>query len=211
MVKGLWGRKIGMTQVFSDKQQVVPVTVIDVAHWYVTQIKTKECDGYSAVKMGRVKEKYTGQDFSTEWLKEPRKYFSDFKEVPFDTPAEAPEVALAIGNSADLATVLTKGDNVDVFGITRGLGFQGVVKRHDYAGGRATHGSKFHRRPGGMSCTRSRGRVFKGKGLPGHMGTEQRCMKNLEIIKIEPEARVVLVKGSVPGKSGSLVYVRKSR
>lgn len=206
MVSGIWGRKIGMTQVFSDKQQVVPVTVIDVAHWYVTQIKTKDRDGYHAVKMGRVKDKYTREVFSNDWLREPRKYFSAFKEVPLDEQSD-----LVVGTPADVGAVLAKGDNVDVFGITRGLGFQGVVKRHGFAGGRATHGSKFHRRPGGMSCTRSRGRVFKGKRLPGHTGTEQQVMKNLEVIKIEPEARVMLVKGSVPGKSGSLVYVRKCR
>ncbi len=110
-----------------------------------------------------------------------------------------------------LALFLAEGDTVDVFGITKGAGFQGVVKRHGFAGGRASHGATFGRFPGGLSFMRSRGRVIKGKRMPGHMGVDRRVMKNLEIIKIESEAHVVLVKGSVPGKSGSLVFVRKCR
>jgi large subunit ribosomal protein L3 len=205
MMKGLWGKKIGMTQVFSDEQKVVPVTVIDLADWYITQVKTKENDGYSAVKVGNVKSKYAGQPFSSEWLREPRKYFSAFKEIPLQEES----TEFIVGQLADIA-IIAKGDNVDVFGITKGAGFQGVVKRHGFAGGRASHGATFGRYPGGLSFMRSRGRVIKGKRMPGHMGTEQRVMKNLEVIKIEPDARVVLVKGSIPGKSGSLVYVRKA-
>jgi len=207
MVNGLWGKKIGMTQVFSDQNKVVPVTVIDIAHWYITQIKTKENDGYSAVKLGCVKSKFADHSFSHDWLREPRKYFSAFKEVPLDEGAGAIE----IGQQADATAQLAAGDTVDVFGITKGAGFQGVVKRHGFAGGRASHGATFGRFTGGLSFMRSRGRVIKGKRMPGHMGTAKRVMKNLEIIKIEPEARVVLVKGSVPGKSGSLVFVRKCR
>lgn len=206
MVNGLWGKKIGMTQVFSDKNKVVPVTVIDVANWYVTQIKTHEIDGYSAVKLGCVKTKHADLSFSTAWLSEPRKYFSAFKEVPLDGEVEG----LEIGMAADPAWI-AKGDTVDVFGITKGAGFQGVVKRHGFSGGRASHGSTFGRFPGSLSFMRTRGRVVKGKSMPGHMGAVQRVMKNLEVIKVEPDARVVLVKGSVPGKSGSLVFVRKCR
>jgi large subunit ribosomal protein L3 len=207
MVNGLWGKKIGMTQVFSDQQKVVPVTVIDVAHWYVTQVKTKEIDGYYAVKMGLVKKKYTHEQFSHEWLKSPTKYFSAFKEVRIQDAVANTQV----GQPADIAAILNRGDNVDVFGITKGAGFQGVVKRHGFAGGRASHGSTFGRFPGSLSFMRSRGRVIKGKRMPGHMGVDQRVMKNLEVIQIEPEARVILVKGSVPGKSGSLIFMRKSR
>jgi large subunit ribosomal protein L3 len=205
MIKGLWGKKIGMTQVFSDEQKVVPVTVIDLADWYITQVKTKANDGYSAVKLGQVKARYAGQPFSAEWLREPKKYFSAFKEVPVTEG-----FALVVGDATDIAAILSKGDNVDVFGITKGAGFQGVVKRHGFAGGRASHGATFGRFPGGLSFMRSRGRVIKGKRMPGHMGVEQRVMRNLEIVKVEPDARVVLIKGSVPGKSGSLVYVRKA-
>ncbi len=207
MVNGLWGKKIGMTQVFSENNKVVPVTVIDVAHWYVTQIKTQETDGYAAVKLGCVKPRYADLPFSKEWLSEPRKYFSAFKEVSMDEGTEGIE----IGQPAQTSEWITQGDMVDVFGITKGAGFQGVVKRHGFAGGGASHGSTFGRIPGSMSYMRTRGRVPKGKRLPGHMGVEKRVMKNLKVIKVEPEAQVVLVTGSVPGKCGSLVFVRKCR
>ena len=207
MVNGIWGKKIGMTQIFSDDNKVVPVTVIDVANWYVTQVKTKETDGYSAVKLGCVKTKYADLSFSNDWLNEPRKYFSAFKEVPMDEGTSGVE----LGQLADVAALFEKGDTVDVFGITKGAGFQGVVKRHGFAGGRASHGATFGRFTGSLSFMRSRGRVIKGKRMPGHMGTDRRVMKNLEVIKVEPTAHVVLVKGSVPGKAGSLVFVRKCR
>lgn len=117
---------------------------------------------------------------------------------------------MQVGNTVD-ASLLVKGDSVDVFGITIGRGFQGGVKRHGFAGGPSTHGDALGRRPGSIGYMRSRGRVIKGWRMAGHMGTERRVMKNLEIIRVEPEAKVVLVKGSVPGKSGSLVYMRKCR
>lgn len=206
MINGLWAKKIGMTQVFSDEQKIVPVTVLDVAHWFITQVKTKEQDGYKAVQLGCVKKQYAEQNFSVDWLSEPQKYFSALKEV-----ALTDDTSVKVGEVADLATIFAKGDNVDVFGITIGRGFQGGVKRHGFAGGRGSHGDKLGRAPGSLSYMRSRGRVIKGKKMPGHMGTERRVMKNLEIVKIESDARVVFVKGSVPGKSGSLVFVRKRR
>lgn len=205
MIRGLWGKKIGMTQVFSEEQKVVPVTVIDISQWFVTQVKTLKNDGYDALKMGRIKDKYATQEFSQDWLKEVNKYFSDIKEVRLDEAAD-----VQVGQLSDVSAILAQGDNVDVFGITKGAGFQGGVKRHGFAGGRASHGSTLGRHPGSLSFMRSRGRVIKGKKMAGHMGTERRMMKNLEVVKIEPEARVILVKGSVPGKSGSLVFVRKS-
>ena len=207
MVNGLWGKKIGMTQVFSDDNKVVPVTVIDISNWYITQIKTKEKDGYTAVQIGRVKDRFAKESFSNSWLSDPQKYFSSFKEVPVDEEAAGVEV----GQAADAAQFVAEGDMVDVFGITKGAGFQGVVKRHGFAGGGASHGSTFGRRPGSLSFMRTRGRVVKGKAMPGHMGVQRRVMKNLEVVKVEPDARVLVVKGSVPGKSGSLVFVRKCR
>lgn len=203
MVRGLWGKKIGMTQVFSG-EKVVPVTAIDVSNWYVTQVKTVEKDGYSALKMGHLKNKYSGQEFSIDWIKEPRIYFSEFKEVNLSDKASQ-----KIGDKADL-TVLSVGENVDAFGISKGAGFQGVVKRHGFAGGRASHGATFGRFTGSLSYMRSRGRVPKGKKMPGHMGTEKNVMQNLEIMRIEPAADIILVKGSVPGKSGSLIFLKKA-
>ncbi|CDK30513.1 50S ribosomal protein L3 [Candidatus Babela massiliensis] len=207
MMEGLWGKKIGMTQVFSSEKKVVPVTAIDISNWYVTQIKTKEKDGYDAVQLGCIKDRYQEQEYSQDWLKHPQKYFKALKEVKLGSTT----TDYSLGKVANISDILSEGQYVDIFGITKGAGFQGVVKRHGFAGGRASHGATFGRYPGALSHMRSRGRVIKGKKMPGHMGVEQRVMRNLEIVKIETEAKVVLVKGSVPGKSGSLVFVRKSR
>ena len=215
MVNGLWGKKIGMTQLFSEENKAVPVTVIDVSDWYVTQIKTTKTDGYNALQLGRVKKKYASEPFSTEWLRKCKTYFSDLREVayyPEDVkPAEdGEEVAgVKVGQPADEALKLQKGDVVDVFGTSKGHGFQGVVKRHGYSGGPKSHGSTMGRIPGAMSFMTACGRVIKGKALPGHMGVDRVAVKKLEVITVEPEARIVCVKGSVPGKSGSLVFVRK--
>jgi len=204
MMEGLWGKKIGMTQIFSDEKKVVPVTAIDLSNWYITQLKTKEKDGYNAVKLGYVKDRYQDKNFSADWLKEPQKYFKAFKEVKIESGSN-----LNIGDNADLKDVFTQDDNVNVTGITKGAGFQGVVKRHGFAGGRASHGATFGRFTGALSHMRSRGRVIKGKKMPGHMGADQQVVRNLKIVKIELDSKVVFIKGSVPGKSGSLVFVRK--
>ncbi len=205
MNAGVWGRKIGMTQVFSEKNKVVPVTAINIAHWFVTNVKTQERDGYSAVQVGCVRKRYEGMPFSADWLKKQKKYFGHIKEIRHEKPVEG----LTIGQEADFASILETGKAVDAFGVTIGRGFQGVVKRHDFTGGPATHGSNFKRRPGTMSFMRSRGRVIKGKKLPGQMGNDNCVMKNLEVVRVESDAKVVLIKGSVPGKVGSLVFLRK--
>lgn len=205
MVRGLWGKKIGMTQLFSEKG-VVPVTVIDVARWVVTQVKTKDRDGYDAVQIGRIKDKYSGKEFSTEWLKKPKAYFGFVREVKL----EQENADLTVGSPANFHTIVAAGDKVDVTGITKGCGFAGVVKRHDFNGPPASHGSTMGKKTGALSFMRSRGRVIKGKRMPGHLGVDQVVMQGLEVIKIEPESSVIIVKGSVPGKSGSLVYLQKA-
>lgn len=204
MVNGIWGKKIGMTQVFSSDNRVVPVTAVDVSDWFVTQVKTKERDGYDAIQLGCIREKQQGQQFSADWLRSPKQYFSALREVRLLDSA-----SFEVGQQPDIATLLEVGMSVDVFGITIGKGFQGAVKRHGFAGGPASHGAKLGRKPGSLSGQRSSGRVFKGKKLPGHMGCSQRVMKNLQIIKVESSAGIVFIKGSIPGKSGSLVFVRK--
>lgn len=206
MASGIWGKKIGMTQVFSDDQKVVPVTAIDVSNWCVTSVKTKERDGYDAVQLGCIKKNHSDQKFSAEWLRAPKKYFAVLREVRLDEPQE-----FTIGQSIGLTAFLEQGDLVDVFGVTVGKGFQGVVKRYNFSGGRGSHGDKMGRTPGALEGQTSCGRVAKGKKMPGHMGDRQRVMKNLKVVRVEPNANVVFVKGSIPGKSGSLVFVRKCR
>ena len=205
---GIWGKKIGMTQVFTDEGVVVPVTAIDLAGWIVTQIKQKNVDGYDAVQLGCLKQRYTNQEFSLEWLKDKQTYFVAFKEVSI---IAQDATALQVGSPVNIETLLAGGDNVDVFGTTIGRGFQGGVKRHGFRGGPRTHGDDLGRSPGSIGYMRSRGRVIKGIRMAGHMGCDRRVMKNLKVIKIEPQANVVLVKGSIPGKTGSFVFVRKCR
>lgn len=205
MIKGLWGKKIGMTQVFSN-EKVVPVTAIDLSNWLITQIKTKDKNGYTAVQVGKVKNRYSIQEFSADWLKKPKKYFSLIKEVRTEVPVSE---EIKIGQIAEPNLILNEGDFVDITGISIGKGFAGVVKRHGFAGGRASHGGRMGRSTGSLSFMRSQGKVVKGKKMPGHLGQKQKVSKNLEIIKFKPEAQVVFVKGSIPGKSGSFVFVKK--
>jgi large subunit ribosomal protein L3 len=207
MINGVWGRKIGMTQVFSENYKVIPVTVIDASDWLVTQIKTQAHDGYSAVQVGLLRKKYQGQNFSSEWLQDLRKYFSVVKEIRLLDEAHS----LQPGQTADVSQFLASGDSIEVSGITIGRGFQGVMHRHGHSGGKASHGDKLGRAPGSLSFTRSQGRVFKGRRMPGHMGVAQRVMRNLTVVRIESSSNVLLVKGSVPGKAGSLVFVKKCR
>jgi large subunit ribosomal protein L3 len=205
MSKSVIGRKIGMTQLFSEQNKVVPVTAIDLSNWLVTNIKSQERDGYDAVQIGLLRNKYAGQQFSESWLKKPKHYFYVLNEI------EKHELLndVIVGQAIDLCALLQIGQSFDIFGTTKGRGFQGVVKRHGFTGGRASHGPRFGRIPGSLGFMRSQGRVIKGKKLPGHMGDAQRVMRNLEVIRIEPEAHVVLVKGSIPGSTGSLVFMRK--
>ena len=203
MISGLWGRKIGMTQVFSDDQKVVPVTVIDLARWVVTQVKTQARDGYDAVQLGCVKKRYVTVPFSAEWLKVGSQYFSVYKEVRLSAP-----VHFDIGQEVDALSILSEG-SVDAFGISAGRGFQGGVKRHGFTGGVASHGSKLGRGPGSIGYMRSQGRVIKGTRMAGHMGIDTVGMQNLKIVKFDAQAQVVLIKGSVPGKTGSLIFLRK--
>ncbi|MBT4855750.1 50S ribosomal protein L3 [bacterium] len=207
MVSGLWGRKIGMTQIFQDDQTVIPVTVIDASSWIITQIKTDERDDYSAVQIGQVRKKYANEAFDISWIKALRKYFIEVKEVKVSDESLA---TLKVGQQVEFHNDLAEGTTVNIFGTTIGKGFAGVVKRYNFGGGRKTHGSTFHRAPGSIGFMATQGRVIKGKKMPGQMGSKKRVVKNLEIIKVDPNAQVILVKGSVPGKAGSLVYLQKN-
>lgn len=204
MVLGLWGRKVGMTQVF-ENDKVVPVTVIDVGNWVVTGIKTKEKDGYNAVQVGSLKKRYAGQKVSQHWLKDTKQYFTALREIAVsEIPAD-----IALCKEVDFYNTWQAGSQVDVFGTTRGRGFAGVVKRWNFAGAPGSHGSTMGKSTGSIGFMRATGRVIKGKKMPGHMGAVRRVMKNLDIVDIKNDGPVVLVKGSVPGHAGSLVFIRK--
>ena len=206
MKKALIGKKIGMTQIFDEKGKVIPVTAIEVGPCTVTQIKTVEQDGYSAVQLGfgDVKEsKLTKPELGkfTKSKLAPKKHLREFK---LDSVEE-----LKVGDELK-ADVFEAGDKVDVQGTSKGKGFQGVIKRHGQSRGPMGHGSMYHRRPGSMGPTSTPGRVFPGKKLPGHMGVETVTIQNLEVIKVDLDKNVILVKGSVPGAKGSILKVKSS-
>lgn len=207
MNAGLWGKKIGMTQVF-DGDIVVPVTAIDVTGWIVFGFKTVERDGYNALIIGLVKDRYASQSFTKEWTKSSKRYFSVVREVKTSQDASS----FVLGEKIAFHKDLEIGSEVDVFALTKGCGFAGVVRRHGFTGGKASHGSTMGKRPGSMGGARMQGKIIKGKKLPGHMGVVQRMMSGLKVIRVveKNDQPVVLVKGSVPGKAGSLVYIRKA-
>jgi len=205
MIQGIWGRKVGMTQVFADDNAVVPVTVVDTSGWFVTQIKTEEVDGYTAIQVACLRKKYQGQPFAQEWLKNLKQYCLFIKEIAISALPEG----LLVGSVVDLGTILAKDDSVDATGITKGCGFAGAVRRHGFAGGPKSHGSTFKKRPGSMGNMRATGKVIKGKRLPGHMGDKQRTVQKLQVVQVRSEDSIVLVKGSMAGKPGSLVFLRK--
>lgn len=206
MVSGLWGKKLGMAQVFSQNKDVVPVTVIDAAHWYVTQIKTKARDGYDAIQVACVRQRYQGKAFDNAWLKSLKHYFVHIGEVECTKEVEG----LQVGDKAPLNEVFIDGESVDVSGVSKGRGFTGVVKRHGFSGGGDSHGSMFHRAPGSIGHMRTRGRVIKGKRLPGHHGAAHCTVKNVHVVSVDSEKMIVLIKGAVPGMVGGPVYVHKN-
>lgn len=203
-MKGLIGKKLGMTQVFDEKGHITPVTVIEILPNIVVQIKNDEVDGYSAVQLGtgEIKEKHLTKakkgHFEKAGLK-PNKYLREFK---LENLGE-----LKVGDSLD-ASIFEVGEKVNVKGRTKGKGFQGAIKRHGFQRGRMSHGSKFHRRPGSLGASATPSRVIKGRKLPGHMGSVIVTMENLEVIKVDLDKNALLVKGSVPGAKGTILEVK---
>ena len=208
MLSKLLGIKVGMTQIFDEQQNVVPVTVINVKGWYVTQIKTLEKDGYAALQVGLVKARYRDVAFAPEWLQAKKKFFSHIREVRFADENVAHDFVVGQSVSLDHATLELK-RYVDVMGISIGHGFQGVVKRHGFRGGPKSHGSTFHRIPGSSGNMRRQGEVLKGKRFPGQMGNKQITMRGLQVARIDKETGHLFVKGAVPGKTGSLLTISK--
>jgi len=205
MIKGLIGRKLGMTQVFNEDGTSVPVTVIEVEPSVVVQKKTAEKDGYDAVQLGylRVKQKAVNKPLQGHFRAADRGFFRVLKE--FRGAVEDVEVGQEIK-----VDIFSPGDYVDVTGTSKGRGFQGGVKRHGFRGGRDTHGSMFHRAPGSIGASSFPSRVFKGKRLPGHMGDSRVTVQNLRIISVRPDINALLVKGSVPGPKNGILIIREA-
>ena len=204
-MKGILGRKIGMTQVFTESGKLIPVTVIEVEKNVVTQIKTKENDGYEAIQLGfgNTREKLATKASAGHTAKAqttPKRFFREIKGVDLSSYSLGQEIS---------ADIFEAGEIVDVTGTTKGKGFQGVIKRHGQSRGPMGHGSHYHRRPGSMGTMRPM-RVFKGKKLPGHMGTLTVTIQNLKIVAVDTENNVILVSGNVPGPKKSLVLIKSA-
>jgi len=205
MVKALLGKKIGMTQVFGEAGKRVPVTVLQVGPCMVTQIKTAETDSVAAVQIGfgERKRKHTTKPrlghFENAGVS-PKRLLRDVPPEGGEMPQPGQEIGVGIFEGTT---------RVDVIGLSKGRGFAGVVKRHHFRGSPETHGGRFGRRSGSIGSTTSPGRVFRGKRMPGHMGAARVTVRNLEVIKLDPERNLMLVKGSVAGYNGSYVLVRK--
>lgn len=210
MNKGIIGKKLGMTHVYDEDGCVVPVTVVEAGPCPVTAVRTEERDGYCALQLG----------FGSRKVKNVAKAVrghlrsAGLEDTP---PANIREVRLdseaVTGSSVgDTVTVeaFEKGDFVDVTGRTKGRGFQGVVKRWSFGGGRASHGGGWTRKPGSIGMCVSPAKVYKGRKMPGHMGHVQRTVQNLQIVDVRPEDHLLLVKGSIPGPSGEIVLVRSA-
>lgn len=204
-MKGILGTKLGMTQIFTEEGIVLPVTVVEAGPVVVTQIKTTDKDGYNAIQVGF-------KDAKEKSLNKPQKGHlaaanvlkKHLKEFRVDSVEE-----YTVGQTIN-ADLFAAGEIIDVTGISKGKGFQGPIKRHGQSRGPESHGSRYHRRPGSMGACSFPGRVFKNKKLAGHMGSVKVTVQNLEVVKVDAEKNLILVKGAIPGAKGSVVTIKEA-
>ena len=204
-MKGILGKKLGMTQIFTEEGIVVPVTVVEAGPNVVTQVKTVEKDGYNAIQVGF-------EDAKEKSLNKPQKGHlaaanvlkKHLKEFRVDAVEE-----FTVGQEIK-ADLFAAGEKIDVTGTSKGKGFQGAIKRHGQHRGPMKHGSKFHRHQGSNGACSSPSRVFKGKGMPGHMGCVKVTVQNLEVVRVDVEKNLLLIKGSVPGPKKGLVTIKET-
>ena len=206
MKKAILATKVGMTQIFNADGILVPVTVLQAGPCVVTQVKTVENDGYSAVQVGfgEKREKLVNKPLKGQFAKAGVSCKRFLREFKFDN---AEEYQLGQEIKAD---IFAAGDKIDATAISKGKGFQGAIKRHNQHRGPMTHGSKFHRHAGSNGAASDPSKVFKGKKMPGHMGSKRITIQNLEIVRVDAENNLILVKGSVPGPKKSLVTIKES-
>ena len=204
-MKGILGKKLGMTQIFTEEGIVVPVTVVEAGPNVVTQVKTVEKDGYNAIQVGF-------EDAKEKSLNKPQKGHlaaanvlkKHLKEFRVDAVEE-----FTVGQEIK-ADLFAAGEKIDVTGTSKGKGFQGPIKRHGQSRGPESHGSRYHRRPGSMRACSFPGRVFKNKKLAGHMGSVKVTVQNLEVVRVDADKNLILVKGAIPGPKGSMVTIKEA-
>ena len=208
MAKGILGKKLGMTQIFEADGKMIPVTVVEAGPCIVIQNKTEETDGYNAVQLGfgELKEKHTSKPMKGHFDKAGVTPVKFVRELRLSAPSE-----YTVGQKIS-AEIFTAGELIDATGISRGKGFAGTIKRHNFSRGPMAHGSKSHREPGSMGPMHSGpgGRVIKGKKLPGRMGNAKVTVQRLTVAKVDTDRNLILVKGSIPGAAGSFVVLRET-
>ena len=205
-MNGILGRKLGMTQIFTEDGIMVPVTVVEAGPMVITQLKTVENDGYQAVQVGygEVKEKSLNKPQKGHFAKAGvglKKFVREFRSEDVANYTLAQELNVSM---------FEVGQKVDVTGTSKGKGFQGPIKRHNQSRGPMSHGSRYHRGPGSMGAASDPSRVFKGKKLAGHMGAVRRTIQNLEVIRVDADKNLILIKGAIPGPKKGLVVVKKA-
>lgn len=204
-MRGILGKKLGMTQIFLEDGMLVPVTLIEAGPCRVVHLKTKEKDGYESVQIGFdeiKKEKNVAKGRLGHFKKNNLPPYRLLGEVKLDG------VEVSAGGSITV-DIFKKGDMVSVTGVSKGKGFQGVMKRHNYSGGPGSHGSMFNRAPGSIGSSSFPSRVWKNKGLPGHMGSQRVTTKNIKVVDVRKEQNLLIVKGAVPGANGGYLIIRK--
>ena len=207
MGKFILGKKIGMTPVFNDNGAAIPVTVIEAGPVTVVQKKNDETDGYNSIRVGflDVKEKSLNKPQNGVFSKikaTPKRHLKEFRTC--DTEQ------YEVGQEIKVADMFKDGDRVDVTGISKGKGFAGVIKKYGFSRGRESHGSRYHRRVGAMGGSASPGKIFKGRPLPGHMGVDKVTVQNLDVVRVDNERNILLVKGAVPGARGGLLIIKST-
>lgn len=206
MAKAIIGKKVGMTQVFNEDGTVVPVTVVLAGPCVVTEVRTVEKDGYSAIQLGFeeiLKENKVNKPMAGYFKKQgtkPMKFLKEFRGEPGE---------VTVGQQVDV-NIFEEGDLVDVQGTSIGKGYQGVVKRHGFGGGPKTHGSHFHRAPGSIGMCEFPGETPKGRKMPGRMGGKKVTVQNLSVVKVIPETNLLLVKGAIPGHDDAVIYIKEA-
>lgn len=204
MKKAILAKKVGMTQIFNEAGELVPVTVLQAGPCVVTQVKTTENDGYEAVQVGF-------EDIREKLVNKPVKGMFDKAGVSYKRYVREFKLEGEYSVKDEIKVdVFEAGDKIDATAIAKGKGFQGAIKRHGQSRGPMAHGSKFHRHQGSNGSATTPGRVFKGKGMPGHMGSKRITIQNLEVVRVDVENNVILVKGAVPGPKKSLVTLKET-
>ncbi|MCU9762770.1 50S ribosomal protein L3 [Enterococcus faecalis] len=205
MTKGILGKKVGMTQIFTESGELIPVTVVEATPNVVLQVKTVETDGYEAIQVGyqdkrKVLSNKPAKGHVAKANTAPKRFIKEFKNVELGEYEVGKEIKV---------DVFQAGDVVDVTGTTKGKGFQGAIKRHGQSRGPMSHGSRYHRRPGSMGPV-APNRVFKNKRLAGRMGGDRVTIQNLEVVKVDVERNVILIKGNIPGAKKSLITIKSA-